>query len=111
MLSAVNSALRVQMVGSRSFGGSAAAAAAAKVWDNHLPNTGVMLPPGSFDGKVALVTGGGTGLVRAPTHCILLFALVTTSCRLLGFLPVSRFLGCVFVGRCVSVDAWATCTH
>ena len=54
-------------------GGAAAAAEAApkytaagsKAWPNFVPTVTPMLPPGTFDGKVALVTGGGTGLGKA----------------------------------------------
>lgn len=54
-------------------GGAAAAAetahkytaAGSKAWPNFVPKVTPMLPPGTFDGKVALVTGGGTGLGKA----------------------------------------------
>ena len=29
-----------------------------------------MLPPGTFEGRVAFVTGGGTGLGRGITQCL-----------------------------------------
>lgn len=49
-------------------GGDAAGAAAEpverKVWPAFTPNTGTMLPEGAYNGKIALVTGGGTGLGR-----------------------------------------------
>ena len=35
-----------------------------RVWPTFEPKRGPMLPPGCFEGKVALVTGGGTGLGR-----------------------------------------------
>ena len=35
-----------------------------KVWPAFTAKKGPMLPPGTFEGKVALVTGGGTGLGR-----------------------------------------------
>ena len=35
-----------------------------KIWPAFAPNRGAMLPAGCFEGKVALVTGGGTGLGR-----------------------------------------------
>ena len=41
-----------------------------------------MLPPGTFEGKVAFVTGGGTGLGRGITHYLsLLGARVVISSR------------------------------
>ncbi|GMI04353.1 hypothetical protein TrVE_jg9471 [Triparma verrucosa] len=43
-------------------GGDAAAAKQRKVWPHHKPHTGQMMPDDTFKGRVALVTGGGTGL-------------------------------------------------
>jgi 2,4-dienoyl-CoA reductase len=31
---------------------------------------GLMLPPSTFNGKVAFVTGGGTGLGKGMTHAL-----------------------------------------
>lgn len=41
---------------------SSGAADGFKQWSSFAPKTVPMLPPGTFDGKVAFVTGGGTGL-------------------------------------------------
>ena len=45
-------------------GAASPATESDKVWPAFQPNKGKMLPAGAFAGKVALVTGGGTGLGR-----------------------------------------------
>ena len=49
-----------------SLGGGASSGAGneRKIWPAFTPTKGVMLPSNAFSGKVALVTGGGTGLGR-----------------------------------------------
>lgn len=58
----------IEKLGGGGGGGSGSGSAAPKPKDEYVShpafaaNTKLMLPPGTFKGKVALVTGGGTGL-------------------------------------------------
>lgn len=66
---------------------SPAAPTERKIWPTFEPKMAPMMPPGSFDGKIALITGGGTGLGRGmATMLSSLGATVAISSRKLDVL-------------------------
>lgn len=72
---------------SSSSASSSSSSSERKIWPTFEPQTAPMMPPDSFKGKVALITGGGTGLGRGmATMLSSLGATVAISSRKLDVL-------------------------